>query len=111
MTALPISYSLAPHRETLRQVASFGAIGVVSTLAYVALYALLREVRTPAAVANVVALVMTAVANTAANRWLTFHVRGRASMARDHAIGLIALGVALAITSAALVVVNAAASH
>jgi putative flippase GtrA len=92
-------------------VASFGAIGVASTLAYVALYALLRDVRTPAAVANAVALVATAVANTAANRWLTFRVRGRASMARDHAIGLIALGVALAITSASLVVLNAAAPH
>jgi putative flippase GtrA len=89
--------------------ASFGAIGVVSTLAYVALYALLREANAPAAAANAVALVVTAVGNTAANRWLTFRVRGQVGMARDHAIGLVALGVAMAITSASLVVLNAAA--
>jgi putative flippase GtrA len=91
--------------------ASFGAIGVVSTLAYVALYSLLREATAPAAAANAVALVATAVANTAANRWLTFRVRGRAGMARDQAVGLVALGVALAITSASLVVLTAAVPH
>ncbi|HEX7492493.1 MAG TPA: GtrA family protein [Candidatus Limnocylindrales bacterium] len=111
MTALPIPYSLASHRETVRQVASFGVIGVASTAAYVALYALLREATTPAAAANAIALVVTAVGNTAANRWLTFRVRGRASMARDHAVGLAALGVALAITSASLVVLSAVAPH
>jgi len=102
--------SLASHREAIRQLASFGAIGGVSTAAYVALYALLREA-TPAAAANAIALVLTAVGNTAANRWLTFGVRGRGSLARDHAIGLMALGVALVITSASLVVLNAVAPH
>jgi putative flippase GtrA len=110
MTALPIPSSLASHRGAIRQLASFGVIGVISTLAYVALYSLLREA-TPAAAANAIALILTAVGNTAANRWLTFGVRGRGGLARDHAVGLMALGVALAITSASLVALNAASPH
>jgi putative flippase GtrA len=88
-------------RGATRQIASFGAIGVASTLAYVVLYAGLRSV-SPAAAANALALVVTAVANTAANRRLTFEVQGRAGLARDHAAGLLALAAALVITSAAL---------
>jgi putative flippase GtrA len=88
-------------RGTARQVLSFGAIGVLSTLAYVALYAALRNVASAEA-ANAAALLATAVGNTAANRRLTFDVRGRDNLARDHAAGLLALGAALAITSASL---------
>ena len=90
--------------------ASFGAIGVASTLAYVVLFTLLRGA-TSAGVANALALVMTAVGNTAANRWLTFGVRGRDGLARDHAAGLVAFGAALAITSLSLVILNAVAPH
>jgi len=89
----------------LRQVGTFAAIGVVSTLAYVALYALLRSF-VSAGAANVIALVATAIGNTAANRRLTFSIRDRAGMARDHAVGLLALGAALVITSASLAVLN-----
>jgi putative flippase GtrA len=106
MTLLSVSYRLASHGGTFRQLASFGAIGVTSTVAYVALYAWLREA-TPAGIANAFALVITAVGNTAANRWLTFGVRGRAGLARDHAAGLLAFGVALVITSASLVILSA----
>ena len=88
-------------RGATRQIATFGAIGVASTLAYIALYTGLRSV-SPAAAANALALVVTAVANTAANRRFTFEVQGRAGLARDHAAGLLALAVALVITSAAL---------
>jgi 4-amino-4-deoxy-L-arabinose transferase-like glycosyltransferase len=49
----------------------------------------------PAGIANALALVVTAVGNTAANRWLTFGVHGRRGLARDHAAGLLALGAAL----------------
>ena len=45
----------------LRQVGTFAAIGVVSTLAYLALYALLRSF-VSAGAANVIALVATAPA-------------------------------------------------
>jgi putative flippase GtrA len=110
MTAITTSRPLVWHRDTVRQLASFGAIGVASTVAYVALYSWLREA-TPAGAANAVALVITAVGNTSANRLLTFRIRGRDGLARDHAAGLVALGAALAITSLSLVVLTAVAPH
>jgi putative flippase GtrA len=110
MTAISVPNPLAPHREAVRQLTSFGAIGLASTLAYVAIYSLLREA-TPAGVANALALVITAVGNTALNRRLTFKVQGHDGLARHHAAGLLALGVALAMTSASLAILNAVAPH
>ena len=63
-------------RGMIGQLARFAAVGVASTLAYLLLYVLLRT-GLGAFGANLVALVVTAVANTAANRRLTFGVRGR----------------------------------
>jgi len=94
MTSISAANLSQPNRELFRQLVSFGAIGAASTLAYVALYALIREVASPAP-ANAVALLITAVANTAANRRLTFEVRDSRGLARDHAAGLLALAVAL----------------
>ena len=90
-----------PGARMSRQLLRFASVGVVSTLAYVALYNLLRIGATPAA-ANAIALVVTAVGNTAANRHWTFEVRGTDRLARDHAGGLLAFLVALAITSASI---------
>lgn len=45
---------------------------------------------------------ITAIGNTAANRRLTFRVQGRATMLRDQAAGLVALGIAIAITTLAV---------
>jgi putative flippase GtrA len=87
--------------RTTRQVATFGAIGVVSTLAYVGLYGLLRT-STSAVVANLIALAVTAVGNTAANRRLTFEVHGRDGFMTDQVAGLIAFAVALGITTGAI---------
>jgi putative flippase GtrA len=101
MNSGPASVSNRRLNGNLRQLASFGTIGVVSTAAYVIIYAWLRQAM-PAAAANAVALLVTAVGNTAANRRLTFEVRGRTGLARDHAAGLLALGVALALTTAAV---------
>jgi putative flippase GtrA len=94
--------------STVRQLASFAAIGVVSTGAYVLLYAALRTSLGPAA-SNAVALLVTAVGNTAANRRLTFGVRDRTGAVHDLAGGLVALGVALAITSLAVAALGAVA--
>jgi putative flippase GtrA len=52
--------------------------------------------------ANAVALVVTAIGNTAANRRLTFGVRGRRSLVRDQAAGLVAFAIALALTTGAI---------
>lgn len=92
---------IAGSSRTSRQVLSFAAIGVVSTLAYVALYSLLRTT-TSAVLANLVALAVTAVANTAANRRLTFEVRGREGFLTDQVAGLVAFAVALGITTVAV---------
>jgi putative flippase GtrA len=83
------------------QVGRFAAIGVVSTIAYVGLYSLVRSFE-PAALANALALVTTTVANTAANRRLTFGVRGRADLVRDHLAGLAGLAVALTVTTVSI---------
>jgi putative flippase GtrA len=98
----------AGEGSVLRQVASFAAIGVVSTAAYVAIYAALRQALEPWP-ANALALVVTAVGNTAANRRLTFAVRDRRGAVRDQVGGLVALGVALAITSLAVGILGAVA--
>ena len=83
------------------QVALFAVIGVLSTVAYAVLYLLLRGVMTPF-LANATALVLTAVANTAANRRITFGVRGRHRALRHQAQGLVILAVGLGVTSGAL---------
>ena len=90
--------------------ARFAAIGIVSTAAYVGLYAPLRNVL-PTAAANAFALVVTAVANTAANRRLTFDVRGRDGLVRHHVAGLVALAVAMAMTSVSLATLDPLAPH
>jgi hypothetical protein len=69
------------------QLARFAAVGVASTVAYLLLYLVLRGA-VGAQPANALALVSTAVANTAANRRLTFRVRGRARAATHQVQGL-----------------------
>jgi putative flippase GtrA len=83
------------------QIARFAVIGVISTLAWAGLYSLLRGAGLGSIAANGLALVVTAIGNTAANRRLTFGVTGRDGLARDHGAGLLAFGFALAITTVA----------
>ena len=52
--------------------------------------------------ANAVALAITAVANTAANRRFTFGVRGREELARHHVRGALVFVLTLALTNGAL---------
>lgn len=92
---------LGARSSVIGQVARFATVGAISTVAYVALYAFLRGMAS-ATVANAVALILTTVGNTAANRRLTFGVRGRQALVRDHVAGLAALGVALLISTTAL---------
>jgi putative flippase GtrA len=89
----------------MRQVSRFITIGIASTLAYLALYAVLRG-SLSAEVANAIALVVTAIGNTAANRRLTFGVTGRESLLRDHAAGILAFGIALAITTLSITLLH-----
>jgi putative flippase GtrA len=87
------------------QIARFTVIGVASTIAYVALFLVFR-LTMPAQAANVVSLLLTAVANTAANRRLTFGISGRSNAARHQVKGLIAFGLGLALTSGSLAVLG-----
>jgi putative flippase GtrA len=79
----------------------FMGVGVLSTLAYVVLYLLLHGAL-GAGGANALALALTAVANTAANRRLTFGVRGREGLVRHHARGAVVYALTLGLTSLAL---------
>jgi putative flippase GtrA len=97
----PGGSSPPPGRGLRLQVARFTVIGVASTVAYLVLFVLLRVIM-PAQAANVVSLLATAVANTAANRRLTFGISGRSGSARHQFKGLIAFGFCLALTSGAL---------
>jgi putative flippase GtrA len=100
----------AASRDLPLQIARFTVIGVASTIAYVVLFLLLRGVMS-AQPANVISLLVTAVANTAANRRLTFRISGRANAARHQVKGLIAFGIGLALTSGALALLNSGAGH
>jgi putative flippase GtrA len=89
-----------------RQLVRFAGVGVASTLAYLLLYVALRVV-VGAQVANLLALLVTAVANTAANRRLTFGVSGRRGAGRHQAQGLVVFGLGLALTSGSLALLHA----
>ncbi|WP_133903685.1 bifunctional glycosyltransferase family 2/GtrA family protein [Actinophytocola oryzae] len=96
----------APRTGLLRQLVRFSAVGVISTLAYLVLYSLMRD-GLGAQGANFVALGLTAIGNTAANRRYTFGVRGRKRAARHQFEGLIVFGLGLALTSGSLAVLHA----
>jgi putative flippase GtrA len=95
-------------RRLLRQLGSFGLIGVASTLAYYVIYVVLRD-PLGAQPANFLALMLTAIANTAANRRLTFGVRGSKDALRHQLGGLVAFATALGLTSGSLWALHALA--
>ncbi|MGW4107508.1 GtrA family protein, partial [Streptomyces sp. NPDC004976] len=90
------------------QLFRFAAVGAASTLFYLLLYSVLRP-SAGAQAANALALLVSAVANTAANRRLTFGVRGRGGMVRHQVKGLTAFLAGLALTSGSLAVLHRAA--
>jgi putative flippase GtrA len=92
--------SAAPN-SLLRQVVRFGAVGIASTAAYIVLFMVMQG-WAGAQAANLIALLLTAIGNTAANRRFTFGVGGGADATRHHVEGLVVFGIALAITSGAL---------
>jgi putative flippase GtrA len=93
-----------------RQAVRFAAIGVASTIAYLLIFLLLRA-SMGAQGANLTALLLTAVANTAANRRLTFGVRGPRRRARSQLEGLVVFAIGLGLTSGSLAVVHAVNPH
>ncbi|NMN97085.1 bifunctional glycosyltransferase family 2/GtrA family protein [Antrihabitans stalactiti] len=92
-------------RGMIGQLVRFGIVGVASTLAYALLYLTLHAA-IGAQAANFVALLVTAILNTAANRAFTFGVRGSAHAAKHQMQGLLIFGVGLALTSGSLLVLH-----
>ncbi len=93
-----------------QQLLRFAGIGLLSTFAYLALYAGLRPELGPFG-ANALALLITALANTAANRRVTFRVSGSRGGAADHAAGLGIFALGLLLTNGALATLSATEPH
>jgi len=107
----PSSSGAVPTAERLpAQMVRFLAIGILSTIAYIVLYLLLRGVASAQA-ANAGSLLVTAIGNTAANRRMTFGISGRSHAARHQAKGLIAFAAGLVLTSGALFGLHALSAH
>lgn len=94
----------------LGQVVRFGVVGGVSTVAFALLYLLLQQVMHEQ-LANFIALLVTAIANTWANRRFTFGVRGRRGVVRHQFQGLVVFAVAWGITSGSLAALHALHSN
>jgi putative flippase GtrA len=84
----------------------FLAVGVGSTIAWALLFLALRGTLGPGG-ANAVALAITAVANTQANRAFTFRIRGRDQLVRQHAMGAVVYVLTVGLSSGALLVLHA----
>jgi putative flippase GtrA len=93
-----------PH-GMVGQMLRFGIVGIASTVAFALLYLLLHPAM-GAQAANLTALLLTAIANTAANRAFTFGIRGRTGVARHQLNGLLIFAFGLAITSGSLFVLH-----
>jgi putative flippase GtrA len=113
-----VSTAIGDLRGVLRMrfdtaLSRFLAIGVASTLAYALLYLVLRGglVHLPTRPANALALALTAVANTQANRRLSFRIRGRAGLMRQHAAGALVYLLALGLTDGALRLLSGVDPH
>ena len=93
----PVAGHRADDGPPAAQLARFASIGVVSTALFAALLAVLIG---PLGVVggDIVALAACAVANTAANRRLTFSLQGRAGRARQYTGSLLLAGLPLALT-------------
>ncbi len=92
------------------QIVKFGIVGVVSTLAYGLLY-LLFSLVTGAQVANFMALLVTTIANTAANRKFTFGINGRHGAVKNQFQGILVFLLAWGITTGSLVLLHSYDPH
>ncbi|WP_326552533.1 bifunctional glycosyltransferase family 2/GtrA family protein [Micromonospora sp. NBC_01813] len=90
------------------QLVRFAGVGLVSTLAYLAIFAVLRA-GVGAQPANLLALLITAVGNTAVNRRFTFGVGGLDGIGRHHLQGLLVFALGLAVTSGSLALLTSVA--
>ena len=93
-----------------REIGVFATVGVASTVAYGLLYLVLRSAL-PTYAANATALLLTAIANTAANRRFTFGVQGPRDLLRHHSQGFVVFALGLGLTTGALWLLHASGVH
>lgn len=89
------------------QMVRFAVVGIASTVAYAVLYVLLQALL-GSQIANFLALLITAIGNTAVNRAFTFRVHGSAGLASHHIQGLLIFLFGWVITSGSLGILHAA---
>ncbi|MGW3077476.1 MULTISPECIES: GtrA family protein [unclassified Kitasatospora] len=106
----PDGRAAAPAGTAKRQLPSFLVIGVLSTLFYLGLYVVARQVVDRQA-ANLIALAVSAVANTAANRRFTFGITGSEGAVRHQLQGAVAFLIGLGLSSGALALLALLAPH
>ncbi|MET8697633.1 GtrA family protein [Kitasatospora sp. NPDC004723] len=90
-----------------RQLPSFLVIGVLSTLFYLGLFVVAR-LFTGSQAANLIALAISAVANTAANRRFTFGITGSEGALRHQLQGAVAFVIGLGLSSGVLALLDLA---
>lgn len=88
------------------QVIRFGLVGAVSTIAFALLFLLLQGPLS-AQEANFLALLLTAIGNTAANRRFTFGINGPEKLFTHQFQGLVVFTLAWTLTSSSLLVLHA----
>ncbi|WP_031063082.1 GtrA family protein [Streptomyces sp. NRRL WC-3742] len=99
-----------PGGTAKRQLPAFAIIGVLSTLFYLGLYVVARWVVDPQ-IANLIALAVSAVANTAANRRFTFGITGSEGALKHQLQGAVAFLIGLGLSSGVLALLDYAAPH
>ncbi|MGY3378846.1 glycosyltransferase involved in cell wall biosynthesis [Arthrobacter sp. TE12231] len=98
---------VAPGRPSFfGQVLRFGLVGAASTIAFALLY-LVLQAPFGAQQANFLALLLTAVGNTAANRRFTFGISGPARLFTQQFQGLMVFLLSWSITSSSLAILHA----
>jgi putative flippase GtrA len=103
---VPGNGSHAAAGEQWHQVKRFAAVGVLSTVVHLGLFAALSPRLGSAQSANLTALLLATLVNTALNRRWTFGVRG-AGVARHQLQGLTVFGVTWLMTAGALALLHA----
>ena len=101
----------APRIQLSKNVIRFAAVGLVTTVLHLGLFAGLVRGGLASQLANGVALVVATLANTAVNRAWTFGVSGRGRLALHHGQALVIFAITYAATAVALAVLAVAAPH
>lgn len=97
-------------RPQLRRPLRYGAVGLASTVSYLAVFAMLRGLAT-AEIANLAAISVTTTGNTAINRRFTFGVRGSEGRWRAQVAGLLGSATSLALSALVLLGADSGTRH